>query len=124
MIQTNEIYTCQWYKCRGQTCKNVSDINEEHKLQYNAISNVKILKTYDLKKCVDASPAVFHYSDGKTYATVGSHSGFIFTNSSETCTTIVLRIIAIIKISTFLSDTLSFALYIMCTRVEHSITRV
>lgn len=63
MIQTNEIYTCQWYKCRGQTCKNVSDINEEHKLQYNAISNVKILKTHDLKKCVDASPAVFHYSE-------------------------------------------------------------
>lgn len=79
MIRTNEIYTCQWYKCRGQTCKNVSYINEEHKLQYNAISNVKILKTHDLKKCVDASPAVFHYSDGKTYATVGSHSGFIFT---------------------------------------------
>lgn len=63
MIQTNEIYTCQWSKCRGQTCKNVSDINEEHKLQYNAISNVKILKTHDLKKCVDASPTVFHYSE-------------------------------------------------------------
>ncbi|KAK9300214.1 hypothetical protein QLX08_006989 [Tetragonisca angustula] len=83
VMQINDIYTCQWYKCRGKTYRSVQDINIEQKLQYNAISKVEVLKTYDLEKCVDASPTVFRYSDGKTYATVGSHSGFIFTFGLE-----------------------------------------
>ncbi|XP_031774551.1 beta-alanine-activating enzyme isoform X2 [Apis florea] len=83
IIQINDIHLCEWYKCRGQVYKYVSDINEEFKLQYDTISKVKIQKTYDMKKCVDASPTIFRYSDGKTYATVGSHSGFIFTFGLE-----------------------------------------
>ncbi|CAK9819703.1 Beta-alanine-activating enzyme [Anthophora plagiata] len=84
---TNEILTCQWYKCKGQTHRNASLTNEERKLQYDTISRVEILKTYDLKKCVDASPTVFHCSNGKTYATVGSHSGLICTfGLSKECT--------------------------------------
>ncbi|OAD57617.1 Acyl-CoA synthetase family member 4, partial [Eufriesea mexicana] len=83
VTQTNEIYTCQWYKCRGQTYKNVSYVSEEYKIQYDTISNVKVLNTHDLEKCVDASPTIFCYSDGKIYTTVGSHSGFIFTFGLE-----------------------------------------
>ncbi|PBC34233.1 Acyl-CoA synthetase family member [Apis cerana cerana] len=82
-IQVNDIQLCQWYKCRGQVYNYISDINEEFKLQYDTISKVKIQKTYDMRKCVDASPTIFRYSDGKTYATVGSHSGFIFTFELE-----------------------------------------
>ena len=63
VMQINDIYTCQWYKCRGKIYKSVQDINIGQKLEYNAISKIEVLKTYDLKKCVDASPTVFHYSE-------------------------------------------------------------
>lgn len=62
-IQVNDIHLCQWYKCRGQIYNYISDINEEFKLQYDTISKVKIQKTYDMRKCVDASPTIFHYSE-------------------------------------------------------------
>ncbi|XP_017879352.1 beta-alanine-activating enzyme [Ceratina calcarata] len=78
-ISSSEIYNCRWYKCRGQLYTNACSINEKHELQYDEITRVKVIKKYDTEKCVDASPTVFHYSDGKTYATVGSHSGLIFT---------------------------------------------
>ncbi|XP_053972317.1 beta-alanine-activating enzyme isoform X1 [Hylaeus volcanicus] len=74
-----EIYKYQWHKCRGQIHSSTTITNENLKLQYNIISKIEIIKTYDLRKCVDASPTVFHYSDGKTYATVGSHSGLLST---------------------------------------------
>ncbi|KOC66840.1 Acyl-CoA synthetase family member 4, partial [Habropoda laboriosa] len=83
MSLTNEIFTCQWYKCKGQTYRNASVTNEECKLQYDSISRVEVQKTYNLQKCVDASPTVFHCSNGKTYATVGSHSGIICTFGLE-----------------------------------------
>lgn len=62
-IQVNDIQLCQWYKCRGQIYNYISDINEEFKLQYDTISKVKIQKTYDMRKCVDASPTIFRYSE-------------------------------------------------------------
>ncbi|XP_076761252.1 aminoadipate-semialdehyde dehydrogenase isoform X2 [Xylocopa sonorina] len=78
-ILTNKICACEWYKCRGQTYGNMLSMNKKHELKYDEISKVTVLKAYDLYKCVDASPTLFHYSDGKTYATVGSHSGFVLT---------------------------------------------
>ncbi|XP_076176149.1 aminoadipate-semialdehyde dehydrogenase isoform X2 [Ptiloglossa arizonensis] len=78
-IRTPETSNYQWHKCRGQIHSSAAVIKEKIKLQYNVILRIEILKMYDLKKCIDASPTVFHYSDGKTYATVGSHSGLIST---------------------------------------------
>ncbi|CAL7937072.1 unnamed protein product [Xylocopa violacea] len=80
---TNKIYVCEWYKCRGQTYGNTLSMNKKHKLKYDKISKVTVLNAHDLKKCVDASPTLFRYSDGKTYATVGSHSGFVLTFELE-----------------------------------------
>ncbi|XP_076676078.1 aminoadipate-semialdehyde dehydrogenase isoform X2 [Andrena cerasifolii] len=72
-IQTSKY---EWHKCRGEICNSAAIANERH---YDRFSRIEILKTCNLQKCVDASPTVFHYSDGNTYVTVGSHSGFIST---------------------------------------------
>lgn len=53
---------CQWYKCRGKTYNNIL-IQENIVLsQEENISNIKVLATYNLQKCVDASPIVYCYS--------------------------------------------------------------
>ncbi|XP_076224644.1 aminoadipate-semialdehyde dehydrogenase isoform X2 [Nomia melanderi] len=75
----NQVCTYQWHKCRGQLSNSTVTVNDASKLQYKTISKIEILKMYDLRKCIDASPTVFHYSNGRTYVTVGSHSGLIIT---------------------------------------------
>ncbi|XP_076237373.1 aminoadipate-semialdehyde dehydrogenase [Calliopsis andreniformis] len=74
-----QVPTYKWYKCKGQMFSDTLFTDKKYTLQKNTILKIEILKTYDLEKCVDASPTIFHYSDGNTYGTVGSHSGFIFT---------------------------------------------
>ncbi|XP_076620324.1 aminoadipate-semialdehyde dehydrogenase [Colletes latitarsis] len=87
VITEIEICTYQWHKCKGQVYSNEVIVKEKPTSRYNTISRIEVLKTYNLQKCVDASPTVFHYSDGKTYATVGSHSGLIstFQLGNENC---------------------------------------
>ncbi|XP_072757295.1 beta-alanine-activating enzyme [Anoplolepis gracilipes] len=70
---------CQWYKCRGKIYSNI--IQEESTVlsQEKNVSNIKVLATYNLQKCVDASPIVYRYSKTELYATVGSHFGIICT---------------------------------------------
>lgn len=58
---TDHLSTCQWYKCRGQTYKNVSITNEKSQIKCDKVSKLEILKAYDLLKCVDASPTLFQY---------------------------------------------------------------
>ncbi|XP_076276340.1 aminoadipate-semialdehyde dehydrogenase [Lasioglossum baleicum] len=79
MITESQICTYQWHRCRGKLNTSIAIKNETSKTRCNAVSKIEILKTCDLRKCIDASPTVFHYSNGKTYATVGSHSGLIST---------------------------------------------
>ncbi|XP_076641004.1 aminoadipate-semialdehyde dehydrogenase [Halictus rubicundus] len=87
MIVESQVCIYQWHKCRGKLNTSIAIKNETSKTQCNAVSKIEILKTCDLRKCIDASPTVFHYSNGKTYATVGSHSGLISTIllEEETC---------------------------------------
>ncbi|XP_012136575.2 aminoadipate-semialdehyde dehydrogenase [Megachile rotundata] len=80
---SDQLCTCQWYKCKGETYKNIPITNEIYRLRCNKVSKIEILKTYDLHKCVDASPTLVQYADGKKYAVVGSHSGFIVTIQLE-----------------------------------------
>nr|XP_033341796.1 beta-alanine-activating enzyme isoform X2 [Megalopta genalis] len=79
MIMENQICSYQWHKCRGQLNSYTTTENERSKTLYNAVTRIEILKTCDLRKCIDASTTIFHYSNGKNYATVGSHSGLIAT---------------------------------------------
>ncbi|XP_066603699.1 beta-alanine-activating enzyme isoform X2 [Prorops nasuta] len=65
-----------WQKCRG---KSIGSRKNKKNETYGKISNIAICHSYDLKKCVDASPTLFESSEGKQYVTVGSHSGIIFT---------------------------------------------
>lgn len=53
---------CQWYKCRGKTNGNILIQEESTFSQEENISNIKVLATYNLQKCVDASPTVYCYS--------------------------------------------------------------
>ncbi|XP_034171725.1 aminoadipate-semialdehyde dehydrogenase isoform X1 [Osmia lignaria lignaria] len=76
---TDHLSTCQWYKCRGQTYKNLPITNEKSQIKCDKVSKIEILEAYNLLKCVDASPTLFQYTDGKKYAVGGSHSGFIVT---------------------------------------------
>lgn len=61
-LSSNEKYFNQWYKCRGKTCGDAL-INEGkiNSLLEN-ISSVEVLATYNLQKCVDASPTIYRYS--------------------------------------------------------------
>ncbi|XP_070149828.1 beta-alanine-activating enzyme isoform X2 [Polyergus mexicanus] len=70
----------QWYKCRGKIYSNIL-IQEESTAfsQEKNISSIKVLATYNLQKCIDASPIVYRYSKTELYATVGSHFGIICT---------------------------------------------
>lgn len=69
---------CIWQKCRGKTTVHQPE-NEDKVLLENKPINIALEKRYDLLKCVDASPTIFKRSDGKTFATVGSHSGLVLT---------------------------------------------
>ncbi|XP_011339696.1 beta-alanine-activating enzyme isoform X2 [Ooceraea biroi] len=71
---------CQWYKCRGKTYGALKQEQNTGKIIKN-ISNIEIIASYNLQKCVDASPTVYRYSEAELYATVGSHSGIICTVS-------------------------------------------
>lgn len=52
----------QWYKCRGKTYSNILIQEESIVLSQESISNIKVLATYNLQKCIDASPIVYRYS--------------------------------------------------------------
>lgn len=67
-----------WYKCRGRTYGDTLMQEQNIALSEN-ISSIKVLATYNLQKCVDASPIVYSYSKTELYATVGSHFGIICT---------------------------------------------
>ncbi|KZC11726.1 Acyl-CoA synthetase family member 4, partial [Dufourea novaeangliae] len=83
VIRKTPVYKYQWHKCKGHINIESASIDNVSKLQYNTISKIEILKTFNLYKCIDASPIIFRYSDEKTYATVGSHSGLITTLQLE-----------------------------------------
>jgi hypothetical protein len=53
---------CQWYKCRGKT---YGTLKKKQNIEYplKNISNIEILANYNLQKCVDASPILYHYSE-------------------------------------------------------------
>ncbi|KYM88071.1 Acyl-CoA synthetase family member 4 [Atta colombica] len=63
----------------GKTYNNTLKKKENIKSLLENISNIEILKTYNLQKCVDASPTIYRYSETELYATVASHSGIICT---------------------------------------------
>ncbi|XP_029171037.1 LOW QUALITY PROTEIN: beta-alanine-activating enzyme [Nylanderia fulva] len=67
-----------WYKCRGKTYGNMLMQKQNTALSEN-ISSIEVLATYNLQKCVDASPIIYRYSKTELYATVGSHFGIICT---------------------------------------------
>lgn len=67
-----------WYKCRGRTYGDTLMQKQNTALSKN-ISSIKVLATYNLQKCIDASPTVYSYSKTELYATVGSHFGIICT---------------------------------------------
>ena len=55
------IDTCLWQKCRGFQIGE--DKTGNHKIiQLHKGMKLKFLKSFDLRKCVDASPTVFQYS--------------------------------------------------------------
>lgn len=60
-LLSNEKYSYEWYKCRGKIYGNA--LGEKNiKSFLENISNVEVLATYNLQKCVDASPTVYRYS--------------------------------------------------------------
>ncbi|KYN17850.1 Acyl-CoA synthetase family member 4 like protein [Trachymyrmex cornetzi] len=63
----------------GKTYNDTLKKEENIKSLLENISNIEILKTYNLQKCVDASPTIYRYSVTELYATVASHSGIICT---------------------------------------------
>ncbi|XP_077269796.1 aminoadipate-semialdehyde dehydrogenase isoform X3 [Temnothorax americanus] len=75
-LLSNEKHSYEWYKCRG---KIYGDAEENIKSLLENISSVEVLATYNLQKCVDASPTIYRYSATELYATVASHSGIICT---------------------------------------------
>ncbi|XP_018342023.1 PREDICTED: acyl-CoA synthetase family member 4 isoform X1 [Trachymyrmex septentrionalis] len=78
-LVSNEKHSYRWYKCRGKTYNDTLKKEENIKSLLKNISNIEILKTYNLQKCVDASPTIYRYSVTELYATVASHSGIICT---------------------------------------------
>ncbi|XP_078049883.1 aminoadipate-semialdehyde dehydrogenase [Augochlora pura] len=107
MITENQSCSYQWHKCRGQLNSSKTMENKTSKALYNAVTKIEILKTCNLRKCIDASSTVFHYSNGKSYATVGSHSGLIATVllEAESCfPTFVVQLPNRIEASILISD--------------------
>ncbi|XP_018311567.1 acyl-CoA synthetase family member 4 [Mycetomoellerius zeteki] len=76
---SSEKQSYHWYKCRGKTYNDTLKKEENIKSLLKNISNIEILKTYNLQKCVDASPTIYRCSVTELYATVASHSGIICT---------------------------------------------
>ncbi|KAL0102094.1 hypothetical protein PUN28_018561 [Cardiocondyla obscurior] len=76
-LLSNKDYSYQWYKCRGKSYGNA--IKENIISLLGNILSVEVLATYNLQKCVDASPTVFRYSEEELYVTVASHSGIVCT---------------------------------------------
>ncbi|XP_008547478.1 beta-alanine-activating enzyme isoform X2 [Microplitis demolitor] len=72
-----------WQKCRGRTVilnnESASRNLFNHKANYGNLISIKLGDVYNLKKCVDASPTIFGYSDDQSFACVSSHSGLILT---------------------------------------------
>ncbi|XP_032670188.1 beta-alanine-activating enzyme [Odontomachus brunneus] len=77
-ILTNRNNSYQ-YKCRGRIDGDVSIQEQNIKLLSANISSIEVVATYNLQKCIDASPTVYCYSASELFATVGSHSGIICT---------------------------------------------
>ncbi|EFN77267.1 Acyl-CoA synthetase family member 4 [Harpegnathos saltator] len=67
------------YKCRGKTNGDILVQEQSIKLLSINISSIEVVSTYNLQKCVDASPTVYCYSTSELFVTVGSHSGIICT---------------------------------------------
>lgn len=61
-ISTNQDRSYQWYKCRGRTYGYINPEQSTGSVLAN-ISGIEILATYNLQKCVDASPIVYCYSE-------------------------------------------------------------
>ncbi|XP_014470185.1 PREDICTED: acyl-CoA synthetase family member 4 [Dinoponera quadriceps] len=76
LTDQNNSYQC---KCRGRTDGNASTQKQIIKLSSVNISTIEVAATYNLQKCVDASPTVYCYSASELFATVGSHAGIIYT---------------------------------------------
>lgn len=53
---------CLWHRCRGSAYGMVPIPDENFYSLPQAVSRVEILKSFDLKKCVDASPTIFQYT--------------------------------------------------------------
>ncbi|XP_012223300.1 beta-alanine-activating enzyme [Linepithema humile] len=94
MLNTKESFAKQsnnknyQYKCRGRIYGDALIQEQSPGSLLENISNIEISATYNLQKCVDASPTVYRYSETELYATVGSHSGIICTvNLLETNST-------------------------------------
>ncbi|KAG7198271.1 hypothetical protein KM043_005674 [Ampulex compressa] len=75
--------TISWYKCKGQIYANAQAANQCSVFKHVEIPRIEVLTSFNLEKCVDASPAIIQYPDGKSYASVGSHSGIICTIQLE-----------------------------------------
>lgn len=58
-INRNNFYQ---YKCRGRTDGDVSVQKQSTKLFSVNISSIEVVATYNLQKCIDASPTVYCYS--------------------------------------------------------------
>ncbi|XP_035733568.1 beta-alanine-activating enzyme-like [Vespa mandarinia] len=74
----NEENICLWQRCKGRRYTHLSFNERTLKSDKKTITNIRIKNTFDLLKCVDASPTIFCYNK-KTFVTVGSHSGIICT---------------------------------------------
>lgn len=61
-LLSDEKHSHQWYKCRGRTYGDALIKEENIKSFLENISNIEVLATYNLQKCVDASPTIFCYS--------------------------------------------------------------
>lgn len=61
-LLSNEKHSHQWYKCRGKTYGDALK-KENIKSFLKNISSIEILATYNLQKCVDASPTIYRYSE-------------------------------------------------------------
>jgi len=61
-LLSNEKHSCQWYKCRGKTYSDTLIKEENIKSVLENISSIEVLATYNLQKCIDASPTIYRYS--------------------------------------------------------------
>lgn len=59
--EEEEEEVCLWQKCKGKTYLHFSFDDRTFTPDNNATCNVRVKSTFDLLKCVDASPTVFRY---------------------------------------------------------------